>query len=168
MEPINHTYPTCVRSQSRPGLRLSSSVSCLSSDPPRKYRDSKVNGKSSEEGTPWSYCMRGWVVLETVWAELKWTPWPESEKEPYRPSDRRLSVKLVSTLRDGLDAKTKKGKASDPARHRTRFRGLVTNLVALNLHFRESRWLEHRASRCWACSHIEGSRIELRNRCKQH
>jgi hypothetical protein len=28
------------------------------------------------------------------------TPWPESESEFYRPSDRHLSVKLVSTFAD--------------------------------------------------------------------
>jgi hypothetical protein len=32
--------------------------------------------------------------------ELK-TVWPESASELYRPSDRRLSAKLVSTLADG-------------------------------------------------------------------
>jgi hypothetical protein len=30
----------------------------------------------------------------------KQTPWPESENELYRPSDRRLSVKLVPTFAD--------------------------------------------------------------------
>jgi hypothetical protein len=29
------------------------------------------------------------------------TPWSESESEVYRPSDRRLSVKLVPTFADG-------------------------------------------------------------------
>jgi hypothetical protein len=28
------------------------------------------------------------------------TPWPESASEPYRPSDRRLSAKFVSTFAD--------------------------------------------------------------------
>jgi hypothetical protein len=28
------------------------------------------------------------------------TPWPESENEPYRPSDLRLSAKLVPTFAD--------------------------------------------------------------------
>jgi hypothetical protein len=33
-------------------------------------------------------------------AKRKRTPWPESASELYRPSDRRLSVKLVSTFAD--------------------------------------------------------------------
>jgi hypothetical protein len=28
------------------------------------------------------------------------TPWPESASEPYRPSDRRLSAKLLPTFED--------------------------------------------------------------------
>jgi hypothetical protein len=31
---------------------------------------------------------------------IKKTPWPESERELYRPSDRRLSAKLVPTFAD--------------------------------------------------------------------
>jgi hypothetical protein len=32
--------------------------------------------------------------------KTKQTPWPESASELYRPSDRRLSAKLVPTLTD--------------------------------------------------------------------
>jgi hypothetical protein len=37
---------------------------------------------------------------ETVQFRLKKTQWPESAIEPYRPSDRRLSAKLVRTFTD--------------------------------------------------------------------
>jgi hypothetical protein len=33
--------------------------------------------------------------------DKKQTPWPDSASEVYRPSDRRLSVKLVPTFADG-------------------------------------------------------------------
>jgi hypothetical protein len=33
-------------------------------------------------------------------AQINLTPWPESASELYRPSDRRLSTKLVSTFGD--------------------------------------------------------------------
>jgi hypothetical protein len=37
----------------------------------------------------------------TVTITNKQTPWPESASEVYRPSDRRLSAKLMPTLADG-------------------------------------------------------------------
>jgi CBS-domain-containing membrane protein len=42
------------------------------------------------------------TVLTTNFSvsDKKITPWPESESELYRPSDRRLSAKLVSTFAD--------------------------------------------------------------------
>jgi hypothetical protein len=37
----------------------------------------------------------------TMMTTVKQTPWPESANELYRPSDRRLSAKLVLTFVDG-------------------------------------------------------------------
>jgi hypothetical protein len=41
-------------------------------------------------------CLPGWGSLESN----KQTPWPKSASELYRPSDRRLSAKLVPTFAD--------------------------------------------------------------------
>jgi hypothetical protein len=38
------------------------------------------------------------IVKGDNWTELNLTPWPEPASELYRPSDRRLSAKLVPTL----------------------------------------------------------------------
>jgi hypothetical protein len=35
--------------------------------------------------------------VDLILPKKNWTPWPESASELYRPSDRRLSAKLVST-----------------------------------------------------------------------
>jgi hypothetical protein len=42
------------------------------------------------------------VEVDTTWFPKRknWTPWPESASELYRPSDRRLSAKSVSTFMD--------------------------------------------------------------------
>jgi hypothetical protein len=37
------------------------------------------------------------------------TPWPEPASELYRPSDRRLSEKLVSTFADGRVSRSQRG-----------------------------------------------------------
>jgi hypothetical protein len=38
--------------------------------------------------------------LQAAYLEKKQTPWPDSESELYRPSDRSLSAKLVPTFAD--------------------------------------------------------------------
>jgi hypothetical protein len=50
------------------------------------------------------FCMYGTFpvnFINVVWLLFCYTPWPESASELYRPSDRRLSVKLVSTFSRG-------------------------------------------------------------------
>jgi hypothetical protein len=44
------------------------------------------------------YCAVKCVCLQVL--ITKQTPWPESASELYRPSDRRMSAKLVSTFTD--------------------------------------------------------------------
>jgi hypothetical protein len=49
------------------------------------------------------YCCRSTIIilsLLVVVLFLTLTPWPESASELYRPSDRRLSAKLVPTFAD--------------------------------------------------------------------
>jgi hypothetical protein len=41
-----------------------------------------------------------WVVMWEITRNKKQTSWPESVSELYRPSDRRLSVKIVPTFAD--------------------------------------------------------------------
>jgi hypothetical protein len=41
-----------------------------------------------------------WLVTSVLWLYFEGTPWPESASELYRPSERRLSTKLVLTFAD--------------------------------------------------------------------
>jgi hypothetical protein len=50
---------------------------------------SKGNGRSADQGS--------FYIFITEKKEKKKTWWPESARELYRPSDRRLSAKLVPT-----------------------------------------------------------------------
>jgi hypothetical protein len=45
-------------------------------------------------------CSTQRVLDVAMQQQQKKTPWPESASELYRPSDRRLSAKLVPTLAD--------------------------------------------------------------------
>jgi hypothetical protein len=48
-------------------------------------------------------------VIAVAHKKQKKTPWPESASELYRPSDRRLSVKLVPTFADRETLRSKRG-----------------------------------------------------------
>jgi hypothetical protein len=52
-----------------------------------------------------------WTFLNQTRTKTQ-TPWPESESELYRPSDRRLSAKLVSTFADREVSRSQRGGSS--------------------------------------------------------
>jgi hypothetical protein len=51
----------------------------------------------------------GSCVITTIIIIIIITPWPESASELYRPSDRRLSAKLVATFADRELSRSQRG-----------------------------------------------------------
>jgi hypothetical protein len=62
-------------------------------------------------GRIYSECSENIRKLLTIFSEMlnKQTPWPESASELYRPSDRRLSAKLVPTFADRGVSRSQRG-----------------------------------------------------------